>query len=478
MPIKKIISFILRVLSFLRRRASQFKQIIKNRLSNQKSLQQKIEYFIVEGKTDKAQSLYEKLSRKAAIDKTALTDFYLKTLFNNGKIEECNKVGLPYGSKVLKLISAEEWAVMKNDPVISAGSIEEIPIANPPLFGSDGFQPAETPAKIVFSAKPYIAELSDVLISSKSSVIVTPDGYALNDVAAHPLYRDFVSLEYDKTILAKRGNYLLMKTDYPVTAIEKGIFLSGLASEYFGHWIPEFLSKLKSYEQHPDFKNTPIIVDENMPQSHFDYLSILIDNPLIRLPEKTAFCCKKLLVAPPATFYPVELVTGHTIPQHEIGPLSPAVLTWIREKTLSRIKEKLADRKSPFGKKLYLSRRNMLWRKASNDEQIADFLAEKGFETIDAEKVSFEDQVLMFRDAEDIVAPNGSSLLNLIFSPPSIKLFVLSQPGIYNWGGYYGPVHALGYEMVFVTGSEAPDAKHANYHVPIETIDAALSRFA
>ncbi len=458
---------------------SFLKKVVKRLLHTVcKSDSEKIEAFVLSRRLQKADRFYKKVRSKDTTDIKAWDEKYIKTLFDNRFFNEAEQASEGKIYRVLKLVSVADWAKKKNYAVHSVVEVEEIPVSNPPTFDSEGLKPATGDKKIAHSIKPYVAELEDVKVFSKSSVITTPDGFALNDVAAHPLYSSYVSLVYDKTVLAQKSDNLLVGSDYPIVEIEKGIFLSGLVSEFFGHWVPEFLMKLKSYEQHPDFKDFPLIVDDFMPQSHFDYLSALVDNPIIRLPEKTAFLCKKLLVAPPATFYPVELVEDHKIPQHEIGPLSPEGLLWLREKVLSRMLRAEGNKKSAFGKKLYLSRRNMLWRRASNDEEICQFLEGKGFDIIDAEKVSFEDQVLMFRDAECVIAPNGSSMLNLIFAPKDIKLLVLSQPEIYNWGGYYGPLHSLGYEMVFVVGDKLESGtKHTDYTVPVERIKNALSLY-
>lgn len=435
------------------------------------------------GELEEAAALYQRLSMGPDGGNQELTDTYVQALFENGHFEAVRAIDAQSGCRILKLASAEEWANQKKYPVLSAGEIEEIPVSRPPVLGALGLQSAEMPPKVVRSTKPYVAELHNVTVSSRSSVIVTPDGYALNDVAAHPKYGADVSLQYDKTILSKKDGYVLARASYPITKIEAGIFLCGLGADYFGHWVPEFLNKLKFYEYHPDFKKLPIIVDANMPESHFDYLSALIENPLLKLPDQTSLCCERLLVAPTATFYPVELVPNHDVPQHEIGPLSPAGLRWIQNRVLSKFPV-TSTASTIHGRKLYLSRRNMIWRKATNDEEISEFLEKKGFETVDVEKLTFPEQVRLFRMAECIVAPNGSSMLNIIFAPQDVKLVVLSQPDVFNWGGYYGPVNALGYNMLFVAGDEAEPvgnilyAKHANYHVPIERIEEALSRYA
>jgi capsular polysaccharide biosynthesis protein len=114
----------------------------------------------------------------------------------------------------------------------------------------------------------------------------------------------------------------------------------------------------------------------------------------------------------------------------------------------------------------------MRWRRVTNDAEIAKFLEGRGFEVIDIERHSFADQVKMFRNAECIVAPEGSALLNVIFCDPTVRLFILAQRDF--WHGYYGPLRALGYRQLWIVGDTAFESKQASYAIPIERLERAL----
>ncbi len=374
--------------------------------------------------------------------------------------------------KVYKLYSVSQWAQLEKLTILPAGKVEQIPYIDPPIMNRDSYHGASSSPKIATSNIPYVAELRNAKIYSKSSIVIV-NNIALNDAATHPLYGANVNLKFEKAVIAQHKNQVVMRHDmYPIAEHEGGIFLGGLGSEAFGHWVQEFLPKIQFLEYHPDFKALPIIVDEQMPQSHFDYLSYVVKNRIIRLPVNTSLRCRRLLLAPTASFLPFEVIKNHRIPLHELGPLSPRSMYFLRERVIHHVQGK-----SSYGPKLYLSRRNMTWRKLTNDAEIAEFLAGKGFDIIDVETLSFEEQVRMFREAKYIVAPNGSALLNIIFSEPDVRLIVLSQPDLFNWGGYYGPMQSLGYDMLFVTGDDTQDKKHADYSIPIDRLREALSLY-
>jgi capsular polysaccharide biosynthesis protein len=116
----------------------------------------------------------------------------------------------------------------------------------------------------------------------------------------------------------------------------------------------------------------------------------------------------------------------------------------------------------------------------SNELEVIAYLEGEGYETIYAEQLSFVEQVRLFQSASSIIAANGSALQNLIFSDVSVNVFVLASSNLHNWGTFYGMMSALGYQSTFVCGEAVgdPSEKHADYVVPIATLEDALARRA
>ena len=315
-----------------------------------------------------------------------------------------------------------------------------------------------------------MAEIKKARIFSNSSLILTSDGTALNDNAGHPNFGHIVSFAYDAMVLAQQpGKVLLNFSEFNTREIESGIFLSGLASSAFGHWLPEFLPKLQFLEKHPDFANLPIIVDVGMPQSHFDHLRRLANNPLLLLQANESLVCRRLLVAPSPTFFPVEIFPND-IPIHELPGLSPKAMRFLSAGVSHELNK-------PRHRRIFLARKNMKWRRLLNEEEISAYLQNFGFETIFIEEMTTREQIDLFHQAQCVVAPNGSALLNLVFADTSTKLLVLTQPNLHNWGTFQGPMDALGYHSLCVCGDYAlaENWKHSDYHVPLHRVREALS---
>ena len=361
--------------------------------------------------------------------------------------------------------NVRDWALGAGLEVLKADEQEEILYETPHVWGQ-----SEPPTKVkVIGNSPYVVEIPDARISSRSSLILTSDNTVLSDVAGHPEFGKYVGLSYEDVVLSRKdGKFVLDFEAYDIQEIAAGIWMSGLASNAFGHWLPEFLPKLQFFAKHPDFSSLPIIIDDDMPATHIEHLRRLVGNPLLILPAKTSFVCRRLLVAPTPTFSPVELLPNN-IPSHQVGALSVRALDFLRQG--------LTTGRAQPGQRFFLGRKGMKWRRLLNEEEISTDLVNLGFRMVYMEDMTASQQITLFQTAEWIVAPNGSALLNLIFADTNIRLLVLSQSNLFNWGNFQGPMNTLGYSPVFLCGEEADavDQKHADYVIPLTSVRRALA---
>ena len=383
------------------------------------------------------------------------------TLYRN----HCATVGIAAEVLVAPIRGVREWAFETGAPVLATGEVEAIPFKSPEIWGEPFSQRTVT----ALSDAPYVADLADVRIFGNSGIIVTSDGTALSDLGAHPRFGCHVKYAYEHPVLFRySGRLLLDLGSYVTREIECGMWLAGLASNAFGHWLPDFLPRLQFLMEHPSFPELPLIVDADMPQSHFDHLRRLTENPLIALRRDESFRCKRLLVASAPTFLSVDIMPGD-IPISDMPGLSPRALRFVRGKDGP-------DGSGAGDRRIFLARRKCQWRRLLNELEIAEALVALGFETVFVEEMSVREQIALFRGAAWIVAPNGSALLNLIFADPGVKVLMLSQPDLFNWGTFQGPMESLGYRPQWACGERlsGPNPRHADYVVPVDRILTAL----
>lgn len=378
----------------------------------------------------------------------------------------CRRLGWPEEIQVARISTAVAWAQACGQAVVDAGEGEEIPFEAPQLWNRT--VPPERYSVMI--GRPQVVEVADARIMSGCSLVLTRDGAALNDLAGHPRFGRYVSFSGEGAVLGKTPDEVLLRlSGYETRTIAAGIFLAGSASEAFGHWFPDMLPRLQFLRQHPEFGDFPLIVDEGMPASHYDHLARLADNPLIRLRAGESLVCGRLLMASSPSFCPVEMLPND-IPVHELPGLSPRAMRFLRGGSDGA-------HCGPRTGRFFLARRNMKWRRLLNEAEIVAELSKSGFETVFLEELDAGQQIELFRRAEWIVAPNGSALLNLIFSDPAVKLLILSQPELFNWGTFQGPMRALGYSPVWLCGEEAgaSEYKHSDYRVSIQQIRLVLA---
>lgn len=372
------------------------------------------------------------------------------------------------GIVTAKIASVRSWSSGNNISLIEAGDVEEIPFKHPRVWG----RKHEASVCYAPSYVPYVAEIPNAKIFGASGIILTENGFVLHDDAAHPEFGASVSFAYEKCVVAQANGEILLdlggeQDGGAQREIPAGMFLGGVTSASYGHWIPEYLPKIQFFMKHPEFHRLPFIVDSEMPSSHFAHLERLAKNQIIKIKPGEKVLCRRLMVAPAPSFFPAEYLP-HNIPVEKIPGLSPRAMRFVAGESQSS---------SVGQERIFLARKNMKWRRLLNEPEIIADLEKMGFRAVFLEELSAQDQIQLFQSAACIVAPNGSALLNVIFASTKTKLVVLTQPNLFNWGTFQGPMDALGYDSICVTGdfAESEGQKHSDYSVPVLNVRAALN---
>jgi hypothetical protein len=104
------------------------------------------------------------------------------------------------------------------------------------------------------------------------------------------------------------------------------------------------------------------------------------------------------------------------------GNEHPAGMRWVRETLLGKYVPPRRDRR------LYISRRKALRRRVTNESELEPLLRDHGFEIVDAELLSFREQIQTMNQAEAIVSLHGAGLSNILFAPPGCKILEIFDP--------------------------------------------------
>ena len=130
-----------------------------------------------------------------------------------------------------------------------------------------------------------------------------------------------------------------------------------------------------------------------------------------------------------------------------------------------------------MGRRIFVSRNTSTYRRLVNENEVFDMFTEYGFEFVNPEKLSFNEQVKLFAEADMIAGVKGAALTNCIFSPRGMKVLVLCPsdfPDMFFWdfiaqldGHYaevYGPITTNNHQS------------HNDFFIPVEACKAALQQ--
>lgn len=207
-------------------------------------------------------------------------------------------------------------------------------------------------------------------------------------------------------------------------------FVMNLWATGYHHWLAEVVPKFFLFEN--ELRGGTVLIPERRPRFIDDFLEMFaFDN--VSHWRDNAYVKNLRVVTNPNS--------GHFLPEH----LLPA---------RARIQEKLGIKDQKPGRRLYVSRRNARSRRVINEDEVVDALAKQGFETIELEEVSFEEQVRLFSECEMLVSIHGAALTNALFMPDGGRVIELYPAGTsetaYFNACYYRMCNMLGLRHSYV----------------------------
>lgn len=238
--------------------------------------------------------------------------------------------------------------------------------------------------------------------------------------------------------------------------IERGFLFSGLWWNNYYHFVVDYLSRLLEAEECGIIDpGVNLLIQTNTLPFMKEYLELLkIDRGRL---VHSGIC--------PITVGELTIVSPR---RSRLVPSSNAIKL-LRDRMLTA-----TGAKHPTigqGAKLYVSRQNARLRRIENEHEVIELLRTRGFQIIQAEKLSVAEQVKVFASASTIVAPHGAGLTNLIYSyrPDVVELFPQDD---WNRGYFLALTNILGGRHVPVVGN-GKSFDH-NYTIELNRLDSAL----
>ncbi len=129
--------------------------------------------------------------------------------------------------------------------------------------------------------------------------------------------------------------------------------------------------------------------------------------------------------------------------------------------------------------RIYISRALAQRRHVENESAVMSALAVQGFTCVQLERLSWAEQIALFRGVKLVVAPHGAGLANLVFSRPGTRVIeCFARDYVNSCFAQLAEACGLDYTPMLVAGEEPwgtnPKSNRSNFTIEIEALRAVL----
>ncbi len=269
--------------------------------------------------------------------------------------------------------------------------------------------------KKIKSYKIFILEKSRIYSDNSENLAVIKKDYLLPEISLQ-LGKNYL-LETSKNKILKTGTRKLIQKKLKGTTLSLVQGVSAINN--YGHWMLDILPKLCIAESYRNLNSFDSIYLPSLKQKfqidslkYFDIdPSKFIDGSTIR-----HIYADKLII-PQHPYWEINQYQLDTV-----SNVDPDIVNILRNKFIQKL-----DNNNQ--RKLFIDRSdsNFFHNQISNYDEIKELLIKNNFQIIKLTKLSFEEQIKHFQNADIIFSAHGAGLCNTIFCKPGTKLIEISN---------------------------------------------------
>jgi hypothetical protein len=263
---------------------------------------------------------------------------------------------------------------------------------------------------------PYVCALSDATLVGPDAVTIKDGGYVFE-----------TSLESIKRLstsclgaLADGTAPIKSRWLHPDRQFDTVISLVGPWTNNYTHWFQDYLARLEGLEYYraKTGSDPDILIPANASGWMRDALQAVGYGPERWIEWNGGRASVDQLIVSS-----IRREARHRAPNRRIV-YSPTSVRWITNRIKTNIEP---EQTVPHSNRVYISRSNALTRRVRNEDEVMVLLDEWGFERYHPEELSFAEQVTLFSNADAIVAPHGSGLMNQIFADEAVVIELMGK---------------------------------------------------
>jgi hypothetical protein len=299
---------------------------------------------------------------------------------------------------------------------------------------------------------PFVSEVKDAIIFGKYPLAIIDDQIISETLTPNPHDRT------DKEVHSHLKEYLNMLRNHKTQEnIDTAVLMHSRYTNYF-HWTLEHLMKLRGVQKYyKETGNSVTAIIPPKPKSYIEEsLEIFAGEEIKEEIEWNEISTR------------VDKLIVPNFPE-----FIPGNLQWLKQKGLDSVKD-VERPNSP--ERLYISRQGSEKRKVKNYQELKEILDKFSIKPVKTEKMSFKEQMVLFRDAELIIGPHGAGLTNMVWSTDTkvIEIF----------GSIFKPLYGvladqIGHEYTYISGeSLGYNTKKLNMNIKadIEKIEKEINK--
>jgi capsular polysaccharide biosynthesis protein len=362
------------------------------------------------------------------------------------------KFGWPQQQRLgtLRIRSEREYAAAEGAFFRETAPAGERFVHEPPeVIGEGNHRPVHGTTR-----SDYVACLPSARVRGRSAAVVA-GGQLLLDFQEGERDRLDDELEWDPSIFCVEdgcAGYIEGRDESQPLRLAEAFTLLGAHTDFFGHWMCEYLPKYTSAVLSGALPAVPVLIDAHMPASHRQSLELLFPErgPIIEVEAFRSVLVERLWIAPTPSYMPLHEKRNERF-DWDVIAASPARLKPLMRELARRGQCSVPVPKQAL-RRVFLARKSFRHRKLVNTEAIEAEARQRGFEVVYPEDYPFAGQVGLLREARYIVALEGSATFLIPFAPAGAKVCVLSHPLTDALADFHEMFRANGIEMVVVTG--------------------------
>jgi tetratricopeptide (TPR) repeat protein len=256
-----------------------------------------------------------------------------------------------------------------------------------------------------FAEATYVAELRDAEVLSGWDYVITADGYVLDNSGYMPLIQPFGFMPHAYSCRAQK---VLHPWRDEVTTIEDpSLFISTPQHFQIGHWIIDFLPRLRAPGTFADGRRLKVVIPETLPRRHREmmvHFGVRTDQ-IIEMRWASRYRFRSL----------------HVVGQAHRNDPHPGKIHFLHEK-FSR------ESQAQVSGGIFLARSGSnRGRGIVNQAEFDALLTEFGFSTVRLPEMSISDQVAELGRARIVIGTMGSDLSAMFYLQPGADVIALVQ---------------------------------------------------